>query len=138
MKCHMPEEETPVVNGNMQMNLYDMNKQIISQMPSLNADGIEQATAVVSDYVADTKNTFYMLLCRDINYYTLFHMVDYITEPTVACEVLNCALDIGIIKSVETTGDGAIEIWVEPTGEGSEPVAMYLFGYDGGVIECAL
>lgn len=137
MKSHLPENDK-TVQGNLQMNLYDLNKQIISQMPVLDADGLERAVRIINDYVGDTEQTFYMLLCRDINYYTLFHRVNTLIEPDVGSSVLECTTDIGAIKSVEETGDGAIEIWVEPSEDNTEPVAMYLFGYDMGVVECTL
>ena len=132
MNCHLPEDKK--VEGNLQMNLYDLNKQIISQMPNETAD---KAIETIKQYMVEMENTFYMLLCRDINYYTLFYIVDYITEPAAADEVFACASDLGAVKSVERTEDGAaVEIWFQ--AEGEEPAAMYLFGYDGGVIECAL
>ena len=136
MKSHIPEEEMAVANGNLQMNLYDLNKQVISQLPGLNSEQLYHARVMISDYMKDCGHTFYMLLCRDVNYYTLFHLVDYIADPEAGAEVLECAACVGQIKSVEETGDGAVEIWVQP--EDAEPVAMYLFGYDGGVVECAL
>ena len=134
MNCHLPEEE-PKINGNLQINLYDMNKQIISQMPTLKNEAVDKAIGVIKQYIEETEQTFYMMLCRDLNYYTLFHIVDYLTEPAAADEVIACASELGAIKSVERAeNEGAVEIWFQPID--SEPVAMYLFGYDGGVIEC--
>ena len=135
MNCHLPEEQR--VNGNLQMNLYDMNKQIISQMPVLEGEAVDKAITTIKNYMVTMGHAFYMLLCRDINYYTLFHIVDYISEPAAAYEAFACAGDLGAVKSVELTEDGtAVEIWFQ--AEGEEPMAMYLFGYDGGVIECVL
>ena len=47
--------------------------------------------------------------------------------------VLTIAFELGDVYSVEETGDGAIEIWIKPTGE-EEPYAFYLFSYDAGVV----
>ena len=134
MNFYLPEEEKPKVNGELQLNLYDLNKQIISQLPILQNETMDEAMDKIKQYIKDMENTFYMLLCRDFNYYTLFHIVDYITEPDAASEVIACAGELGQIKIVDTNDDGAMEIWVHPAD--SEPVVMYLFGYDGGVIEC--
>jgi hypothetical protein len=56
------------------MNLYDLNKQIISQMPALDEDGIDLALMTVATYIKNTENKYYMLLCKDVNYYTLFNV----------------------------------------------------------------
>ena len=77
-----------------------------------------------------------MLLCREENYYTLFKLTrDNSGLANIASEVFECVEDIGAIKSVEPV-DGAIEIWAHPVD--GDPVAMYLFPYDAGVIECTL
>ena len=69
MNCRIPKEETKA-SGNLQMNLYDLNKQIISQMPALDKDGIDLALMTVATYIKNTENKYYMLLCKDVNYYT--------------------------------------------------------------------
>ena len=135
MNCRIPKEEVKA-NGNLQMNLYDLNKQIISQMPALDEEGVERALMTVMAYIKNTENKFYMLLCRDINYYTLFNISTNITEPYACEEVLACAKDLGAVKSVEVNDNNAIEIWVQ--GEDDEARVMYLFPYDGGVIECTV
>ena len=136
MKSHIPEEETVVANGNLQMNIYDINKQLISQMAALSDEDLEDSKQLIHSYFQEHENEFYMLLCKDISYYTLFHIVDYIAEPAAADEVIACIKDIGTAKSIDRTEDGAIEIWAQP-GE-SDPLAMYLFPYDAGVVQCIL
>lgn len=124
---------------NLGMSMYDLNKQVISQLPYLDKDGLEKAVQTLDNYAQVTEHTYYMLLCRDINYYTLFYVYSGLVVPSdlnhFSADVLECATNIGAIKSVEQS-EGAIEIWVQPTNE--EPMAMYLFGYDTGVIECIL
>ena len=136
MNCRLPEEEKVVANGNLQMNIYDLNKQIISQMATLSDEDLEDSKQLIRGYFQEHENEFYMLLCKDISYYTLFHIVDYITEPAAADEVIACIKEIGAVKSIDRTNDGAIEIWAHH-GE-AQPLAMYLFAYDMGVIECTI
>ena len=93
-----------------------------------------ESKLVLMNYIQETENEFYMMLCRDMNYYTLFHIVDYLTEPSIYDEVIECAKDLGTIKSIEYVETGAIEIWFQPIE--ADPVVMYFFGYDGGVIDC--
>ena len=121
---------------NLGMTMYDLNKQIIAQMGVLEGMAREQAHLLITDTVATSGQTYFMLLCRDINYYTLFKLdKDNSGLCNVASEVFDCAEDIGALKSVESV-EGAIEIWVHPIDD--EPLAMYLFPYDMGVIECTL
>ena len=135
MNCRIPKEETKA-SGNLQMNLYDLNKQIIAQMPALDEEGIEYSLMTIMAYIKNTKNQFYMLLCKDINYYTIFNISTAITEPYACEEVIACAREWGVIKSVEITDNNAVEIWVQD--EDNEARVMYLFPYDAGVIECIL
>ena len=132
------EGEWKMVTGetNFGMTMYDLNKQIIAQMGVLEGMAREQAHLLITDTVATSEQIYFMLLCRDINYYTLFKLdKDNSGLCNVASEVFECAEDIGALKSVESV-EGAIEIWVHPTDK--DPLAMYLFPYDAGVIECTL
>ena len=122
------------------MTAYDLNKQIIAQMGILEEKDILKACNDLTQFVENTKQTYYMLLCRDINYYTLFYVYQGIVVPNglnhFAEDVIDCVQDIGAIKSIEPAPGDAFEIWVHPV-EG-DPMAMYLFPYDAGVIECTL
>lgn len=136
MNSHIPEKE-PKIAGNIQMNMYDLNKQLISQCPPLDKEQMYDARDIIDDYGKNTNNKYYMLLCRDINYYTLFN-IDLKTpslEEDFGSVVLDCVTDIGVIKAVDQA-EGAIEIWAHP--EDGEPLAIYLFAYDAGVIQCTL
>ena len=132
MKSHISEQ--PKLNGELQMNLYDVNKQIISQLPSLDEQQMEAAKKVIRDYIVNGAQEFYMLLGRDINYYTVFQITG--EGNSAANEILECANYLGDIKSVEKTEDGAVEIWVHSREEDSTPTVLYLFIYDLGVIKC--
>lgn len=135
MKSHIPEEETTKISGNFEMNLYDVNKQIIAQLADLDEASLEYSkNEIIAPYLQEQNNEFYMLLCRDVNYYTLFQNVNQ--GCSMAKEIIECAKDIGIIKSVDQNENSAIEIWVQPID--GEPIVMYLFPYDGGVIKCTL
>lgn len=116
--------------GKMNLNIYDMNKQIISQLSPI--DDIAVLTNIRKYKNQDGE--YFMLICRDINYYTLF-AIDSNSEDRIEQEVLNCIKDIGTPKSIEQIeGTETIEIWVQP--ENDEPLVMYFFNYDKGVIKC--
>ena len=118
------------VNGGMNLSLYEMNKQVISQLPEI--EDIAVLTPIRKYKNKDGK--YFMLLCRDLNYYTLF-VIDLESDVRIEQEVLECLKELGTIKSVEEFEDkNLVEIWVQP--ENSDPVVMYFFNYDRGVIPC--
>lgn len=122
-------------NGNLSLSAYEINKQVISQLPPLSAEELAGKKILIRDFMINTQNKYFMLLCRDINYYTLFHLDVYENTEERLEDILfaECAMFIGDIKAVDPTDDGAIEIWV--TNE-TDTYAMYFFPYDAGVILC--
>ena len=122
-------------NGNLSLSAYEINKQVISQLPPLSAEELAEKKILIRDFMINTQNKYFMLLCRDINYYTLFHLDVYENTDERLEDILfaECTMFIGDIKAVDLTDDGAIEIWV--TNE-TDTYAMYFFPYDAGVILC--
>ena len=119
-----------VEGSNLELGLYDLNKQIISQLPSLTDEELDKKIDVIDDSYIKCVNDFYMLYGKEISYFTLFK----VNEPIYfAKTVLDCLNEIGEIKAIDPTEDGfAIEIWVQPTDE--EPTCLYLFPYDNGLV----
>lgn len=130
---HVPDEQ----ETQLAMNMYDINKQIIGQMPKLTKDKLLEKKVLVRNFILKTKNKYYMLLCRDINYYTLFALDEYKNTDELLENIMinECiAGSLGDIKSIEPTEDGgAIEIWYTAH---DDSYVMYFFPYDAGVIVC--
>lgn len=114
----------------LQMSLYEINKQIVAQKQPIEKEYFSEK---INLYVENTKAKYYMLLCKDLNYYTVF-VLNETVNTKIADEVFECVSCLGEVKDVEN--QDAVEIWVQPEGE--EPAVMYLFVYDEGVIECTL
>ena len=111
------------------MDLYSLNKQLINQFPDMKdfADSIE----IINKFARKNSNKHYMLLCKDISYYTVFERLLGLTE-TIGEAVIICLNKIGTsIKSIEEV-EGAIECWVVPFNE-KDPVAVMFFPYDIGM-----
>ena len=125
-------EETKV-NGNFAMSLYDLNKQIVMQQADLDEAGRQTAIALINDYVKSDK--FFMLLGKEIGYYTVFMRESIaITNETIGEAVIDCLNSIGTIKSIDKLeNNDAIEIWVVKE---NEPTVLYFFPYNEGVIIC--
>lgn len=125
-------EETKV-NGNFAMSLYDLNKQIVMQQADLDEAGRQTAIALINNYVKSDK--FFMLLGKEIGYYTVFMREPIaITNETIGEAVIDCLNSIGTIKSIDKLeNNDAIEIWVVKE---NEPTVLYFFPYNEGVIIC--
>ena len=135
-------------NSEIQMTAYDINKQVIDQLPALTEEELEDKKDIIGQFVKNTNNEYYMLLCREKNYYTLCHRVpgmnpspadnvrQYSEWPneiiTTEDLIIECSRCLGEIKSIELV-DGAVEIWVT---DPFDTYVMYFFPYDGGVEAC--
>lgn len=117
-----------VDNSGINMGLYDMNKQIISQLPELT--DLEDKYYTINNLHAKFNNFYYMMYGKEISYFTLFKII----EPQYfGNEVIDCLKNVGIIKAIDfTEAQDAIEIWVENE---NGPTCLYLFPYDNGVVQ---
>lgn len=116
-----------------EMNLYDLNKNVISQLNPLTPGEITMKMSLFKDYYDKADNLYHMLLCRDFNYYTIFNYNSMPNTPDFSSMVCTVITELGEVYSIELLEDGAMEIWIRPTGEES-PYAFYLFPYDAGVV----
>ena len=89
--------------------------------------------SLINQYYGKANNLFKMLLCRDCNYYTIFSYDSMLAFPDFAGAVCTIITELGEVYSIELNEDGAMEIWIKPTGEES-PYVFYLFPYDAGVV----
>ena len=121
------------VNGeSLKFNNYELNKQIVAQLTPLDNTKIQQKTRMLNTFYEETKNKYYMLLCKEYNYYTLFvkNEKELNNFGKTVVEILQ-ELD-GEIYAIDRI-QSAIEIWIKPN-EIEEPLVFYLFGYDNGVV----
>lgn len=132
--------EVKTENKGLELKLYDLNKNIVSQLTPLTKKEIKnKCKQLLEFYQEKTSNTYYMLLGKDYNYYTLF-----VNDGITVCPVLNNAplantlkdilSDLGEVYSIDFTADKtAIEIWLKPMAE-EEPMVFYFFTYEQGVV----
>ena len=116
------------------IELYELNRSIIEQQGILSADMLAEKFELINIFAADTKNDFYMLYGREINYFTVFAKHEKWELETLALAVTECLANIGSVYSIElTTEQDAIEIWVKDTQQ-DLVTCMYLFPYDNGIV----
>lgn len=133
------ESNWKLIDGdvNLGMTEYDLNKQIVGQLPVLEGEGLETARSTIKAFVEEINQEHYMLLCRELNYYTVFQMMNE-SEDNIVDEVIACSDYIGYIKSIERLDGAVIEVWVTERDNDKETYVMYFFPYDAGVIKCTL
>lgn len=121
----------------LQLSLYELNQQVAANIPTLNEEQIQEAKETINDFIqlyGDKK--YFMLLGKDLSYYTMFVRSKVRGAPEFADEVIECLQGLGEIKSVKTNeANGTVECWIKCSKEDIARV-LYLFEYEMGVIEC--
>lgn len=112
----------------LNLGLYDINKQIIAQLPTYT--DLDKAADTINALHEMYRNKYYMLYGKEISYFTLFKLI----EPQYfAQEVLDCLRNVGTLKAIDPDEPGtAVEIWVENE---DGPTCLYLFPYDSGLVQ---
>ena len=115
-------------SSGIDLSLYDMNKQIIAQLPDLT--DWDRVETLLNDFYNLHHNTYYMMYGKEISYFTLFK----VNEPLMFGDtVADCIPNVGTVKAVDMTeANDAVEIWVM---NNDEPTCLYLFPYDMGLVE---
>ena len=142
--CEKENKNYRLVEGNwleeeasnpMQLNLYDLNKTLVQQLPPLTPEELQKTKVTLDLYAEENPSNYYMLLCRELNYYTVFAF-DFSNPEfsSLGYAIEACYNGLGIIYSVEYDKENkVIEIWFAPE-EGMTPNCAFLFDYTPGVI----
>lgn len=127
------EWEEIKVDGGLTLSLYDLNKTVMAQMPEMTTAQKKEATELIQKYTKEaTSETYYMLLGREINYYTVFPVLPNNHSATsIASTVLECAADVGKVVDVSLNDANAIEIWVKTQDDAT---CLVFFDYTIGVV----
>jgi hypothetical protein len=129
MKARIKPEDR-VKLGGLNMKLYDLNKQVISQLPNLTE--FNEIIENINEFSKSTNNIHYMLYGKEQSYFTVFKKEDNNTE-TLGEAIIDCLTNVGDIKTIELTeAKDAFEIWVTIDGEAT---CLYLFPYDSGIVK---
>ena len=116
--------------------LYDLNKNLVQKNISALEKGVlNSKKEIIKNFLRDTKDTYYMLLCHEQRDYTVFKidtLKDSKYNEMISILIDECLKNRGIIKSIELTKDKqAIEIWLMIE---EEAFVYYLFPYGEAVI----
>ena len=115
--------------------LYDLNKAVVVKEISLTGEKLEEKKSLIIDFLKNTKNTYYMLLCNERKDYTVFRLEsqEQSLKKLADCLIDECLLNRGLIKGIDITKlNDAIEIWLSIE---EEAFVFYFFPYDTAIIE---
>lgn len=131
----------------MGTSLYEVNKGLVEKnVPDLTDEEMQNKKTLIIDFINNTSNQYYMLLCNDKKDYTIFRretnenkdFLDNLETPDRdrLWNVLidECLPNRGRTKSIELTeNQDAVEIWISIDGES---YCYMFFPYDAAIIEC--
>lgn len=116
----------------LKMSLYEMNQNFMASQTPLSAEEIKELVeSVIKNYTnnyleTNIEDKHFMLLCKDINYYTIFEYDKNEKYWNVVNTFIECIKNVGEILSIEINKENDTpEIWVR-TPEG-ENICMYYF-----------
>jgi hypothetical protein len=119
----------------LKLNLYDLNKQIINQLPDYDEEKLEDFKKAIEIWKGSKSDKFYLLYGKEISYFSLFVENEEDAEMGFADQVVD--IIVNSFKSVKeydiTEDNSAVEIWVYDEELGDTTV-MYLFCYGQGVV----
>lgn len=123
-------DEAPTI----ELDNYSIHKQLYAQMEPLSEKDLnKKLTSIGGWFSAHLTSNFFMLMCKEISYYTVFHLKSL--NYTKAVEELKKTLEFrGTIIDINYVhGEDAYECWVKNAD--GEVEMYYLFDYSWGVIE---
>lgn len=127
------QEWIPTKAGETGVTLYDLNKIACSKLPPLNEEQLTKAKEEIKRFVTDSDNTYFLMICKELSYYTMF-ITDSESNEDMADVVIECLNALGILVSVEYSELKVIEAWIRDD-EGNA-VIVFMTPYDQGVVKC--
>ena len=116
--------------------LYEVNQQAIDALPKMSEQAINEKSTELEKYIYLGHAKYYMLLCNEYKYYTVFvnSTPDKVPE-LVKVMVEECMKPLGDIIGIDYQKDNnAYEVWIR-TSDDKVNHAFYFFPCDGLVVE---
>ena len=122
--------EMPVIN------LYDFNKVNMANIKPYDVITLNRLCKKTAEDIWHTFKqgcySYWMLLCRERNDYTIFRLEDSISDFESA--LIECLNNRGKVLDITKQEDGNYEIWIRDNVT-DDNVVYYLFDYNNAIIE---
>lgn len=119
-----------MANVDLGMNLYDFNKQGMSQIDPLDPIAFNLATGHMVEDIVE-RSHYWMLLNNERKDYTVFIVL---TKEGILNEIRPTLQNRGDVLSIDKQSDNNYEIWIRDP-ETKENFVYYLFDYAFGIVE---
>ena len=125
-------DKNMVSKGGLSMNLYEINKSIISQMKPLTDEDLTKFKDEINEKLS---GRHYLMYGKEISYFTLFEKRKAIMEEpeSLGEVVIDCLKSFEKVYSYELTNNNTYEIWVH-NEDTNLPTVLYLFNYKDGIV----
>lgn len=121
---------------NEKITLYDFNKANMAQIKPYDIITLKRLCKKATEDIWHTFNqgcySYWMLLCRERNDYTIFRLGDSISDFESA--LFECLNNRGKVLDITKQPDNNYEIWIRDF-DTNDNVAYYLFDYNNAIIE---
>lgn len=114
------------------ISLYDFNKTNMAQIKPYDPIVLNKICIQVAEDIWYNASPYWMLLCRERNDYTIFHIVHNKEELQKA--IFECLNNRGYVLDITKQPDDNYEIWIRDF-DTNDNVAYYLFDYNNAIIE---
>lgn len=117
-----------------EVSLYELNQQLIAQMPEYDDKKWTDAKLIIADWYNNHKDNYYMLLCNERNYYTLFDMTrENAIGADLAYEIQDTIRYVGSVHDISVDTNNMIAVWAK-WHDTDNIHCFYLFPYGQGVV----
>lgn len=121
-----------MAENKLEVNMYEFNKVNMAQIKPLDIIWFNKKCKQTANEIAEGGTSYWMLLCRERNDYTVFHY--YNSVNNLADAINECLRNRGFVLDFVRRDDGNYEIWIRDK-ETKENFVYYLFNYNEAVIE---
>ena len=119
------------------LSIYEYNQSLMANEKPLSAEElIQKIQEIIYNYTFknignNCERSHFMLLCKDINYYTIFNYTK--REESIVSAFLDCVKNVGEVLNIElNTTNNTPEVWVRtPDGDN---LCMYYFNCENLVV----
>lgn len=122
-------------DSNIGLTMYELNEQLVAQLPDHKEEDIAVDKEKIDDFFRGTLSKYYMMLCKEQSYYTVFiRQEDWNNFESLGECVIDCLNNIECkIKSVENLDNKEVEMWI--TDSNNTIWCLHLFDYASGIVE---
>lgn len=126
-----PKQEAEISMGNM----YEVNKQLMKYETPITEEEIINRKNDITNWLFETDNKYYMLLCHEKRDYTIFAVKNETGAEDIADILIDeCIYNRGDLIAIDKVSNEEVyEIWIKDLSD--EYNCYYFFPYGEAVIE---